>query len=110
MLLLLSTISVSLVIGSGGANCQWIVACPAPIAQKATCATRKSGPLYGGFTRSPDANPMEPGSTALPRKLQGSGPLHTSFCNSASKTEKSPVTVLVNTQPAEAASTFCNNP
>src|SRR5437868_3194548 len=44
-----------------------------------------------------------------PRKTQGSGPLHTSFCNWASKTPKSPDTVLVTRQPGWSALTFCNS-
>src|SRR5438132_1125158 len=55
-LLLLSTISLSRVMGAGGENCQWIRASPSPTAQKATWATRKSPeqPL-GQFESAPEA-------------------------------------------------------
>jgi hypothetical protein len=76
-----------------------MVATPGATAQKATWATRKSGPLYEGLLNAPEANAIEPGGTVNDRIVQGLGPLQTSFCRVASKTPRSAVTVLVNTQP-----------
>src|SRR3954452_23653546 len=96
--MLSSTISVSRVTGAGGENCQCSTAVPGWVAQKATLATLKSGPLYMGLRRAPEAKAMEPGPTVTPRNEQELGPLHTSFCRTASNTAGSPVTVLVSTQ------------
>src|SRR5437868_10789010 len=120
MLLLKSTIFVSRMAGAGGANCQWMIAWPAAVAQKPTWAIRNicwswgggwsgSGQPDGQLIKAPEANANEPGATATPRKLQGLGPLQTSFCRVASKTDRSPVTVLVCTQlvPIEDTLAFC---
>lgn len=74
--------------------------------QNAICATRKSGPLYGGLFNAPEPKPIVPASTTTPRKMHCAGPLHTSFCSSWSKTARSDVMLEVGTQPAEAASTM----
>src|SRR5947209_12003578 len=99
------TISESRVRGAGGENCQCMSASPTALSQKATCATRKS-PRAEGLASAPDAKAIEPGLIVTPRKLQGLGPLHISFCNSASKTVVSSEAVLVNTQPVCEALTF----
>jgi len=57
-------------------------------------ATMKSGPLYGGLFRAPEANDIEPG----PPKVHGPGPLHTSFCSVTSNTVLSAVRPVVGTQ------------
>src|SRR5947209_3950211 len=102
MMLFWSTTSVSRMDGAGGENCQCSIAVPAWVAQKVIWATAKSGPLYAGLLKAPDAKAMEPGPTGTPRKVQGTGPLHTSFCNAASNTVRSGVMVEVSTHEPEA--------
>src|SRR4051812_8363094 len=52
-----STNWVSLVIGSGGENCQWIAKRPGAMAQKPSSAMRKSGPHpEGQVFNAPSAN------------------------------------------------------
>ena len=96
--------------GSGGENCQWSTAVPGATAQKPMRATLNGGPLYGGLSSAPEAKAAEPGGTILPRKLHGAGPLHTSFCSTASKTVLSGVTVPVSTHDVAIWSTltFCS--
>jgi hypothetical protein len=100
---------VSRVAGAGGENSQRSVAVPGATAQKAILATRNGGPEYGGLFSAPLAKAMVPGPTVFPRKIQLPGPLHTSFCSTASKTVLSAVTVFVSTQPANVALTLSSN-
>src|SRR6476659_6917553 len=94
--------------GSGGENCQCSIATPGVVAQKAAGATRKS-PLAAGLLSAPDAKAMVPGSTITPLKVHGAGPLHISFCNTASNTELSTVKVsVIVPQPPDSTSTFCS--
>src|SRR6478609_10557152 len=83
--LLLSTISVSRVMGAGGENCQCKSASPAAVAHRATWAMRKS-PLQppGQLLRAPEAKAMEPGPTDTPLNTHAEGPLHISFWRVAS--------------------------
>src|SRR5881409_1474140 len=86
MLPLLSTTSLSRVLGAGGENCQCKSASPAALPQNDACATRKSPvqpPLQ--LANPPDAYANEPGSVGSPRKIHWPGPLHVSFCSTASK-------------------------
>src|SRR5436190_10777146 len=94
--------------GAPGGSCQCITAWPGAVAQKAIWATRKSGPKYVMFMLFPDANAPQPGSLTRPLKTHCPGPLHTSFWKVESNTVLSRVTVLVSTQPAEEALTFCS--
>src|SRR5690349_2298723 len=109
MRLFWSTIAVSRVGGAGGENCQWRTAVPGWVAQNDIRATAKSGPLYAGFISAPEANPIDPGGTGTPRNVHGVGPLHTSFCSSASNTVVSGVTVEVSTHEPEVAETLSSS-
>jgi len=62
-----------------------------------------------GFSIAPDAMAISPGSMSIPRKTQGLGPLHTSFCSVASKVLLSGRTVWAGTQPGEGTATFCSS-
>ena len=48
---------------------------------------------------APEAKANEPALTGVPRKTQGLGPSHCSFCRTVSKVVRSGVTVVVVTQP-----------
>src|SRR5437762_4669110 len=106
---LMSSTSLSRVMGAGGENCHRTTASPGAVAQNATWATRKSPVQPASQLASPpEANAIEPGAVTTPRKLQLLGPLQVSFCNVASKVEMSAVMVLVSTQPADETLTFCS--
>src|SRR3954466_8903265 len=107
--MLSSTISVSRVTGAGGENCQCSTAVPGWVAQNAILATLKSGPLYMGLRRAPEAKAIEPGPTVTPRNRQGLGPLQTSFCSTASNMVVSGVTVPVSTQEPAVAETLSSS-
>lgn len=97
----------------GGLNCQCILAWPGATAQMPTCATRKKPPQPSvQLFSAPEAKANQPGGLVTLRNTQGPGPLHTSFCRTASKTSISAVTVLVTTQPVPMDDTraFCIRP
>src|SRR5439155_16223601 len=84
-LLFTSTICVSLVIGSGGENCQWMVNRPGAIAHSGIVAMRKSGPHPAPQEfKAPSAMAPQPTGVLMLRNTQGSGPLHHSFCSTVS--------------------------
>src|SRR5919204_4189754 len=95
----MSTISLSRVIGAGGENCQWILNMPGWNAHHPICATRKvpEHPSVQVFN-APAAYAPEPGSVCTPRKKQGAGPLHHSFCRVESKLEVSGLAAWVRMQ------------
>src|SRR5438270_3757204 len=95
--------------GEGGESSQGSTAVAGWVAQKAIFATKKSGPLYPGLLSAPEANPIEPGPTCTPRKMQGLGPLHTSFCRTVSNTVTSGVKVFVSTQEVAVALTLSSS-
>src|SRR3954447_20326420 len=94
--LLISMISVSRMDGAGGENCHCSVPVPPVAAHKVICATLNSpGPQpLGQLPRAPDANARFPGRVFTPRNVHGPGPLHTSFCRTASKVLVSAATVV----------------
>src|SRR5438477_12836364 len=73
--------------GAGGWKFQWIIATPGSCAQNDILAARKSPfpPGYGGLFSAPVATEMVPGSTCTLRNVHCAGPLHTSFCSTASQ-------------------------
>lgn len=101
-LLLMSTISVSRVIGAGGVNCQWIRNAPGPIMHQPISATRNRPPhpcWQLGLVNAPAAYAPEPGSVSTPRKIQGpASPLHHSFWREVSKVVRSSFIEPVSTQ------------
>ena len=82
------------------------MATPALVAQNATWATLNV-PVNDGLFSAPDENAKLPAGTVTPRKTQGAGPLHISFCRVASNVVESAVTVLVIWQ-AVPTFTFCS--